>query len=134
MASAGTLVRFLTNAAPIVVFSAAIPGQRGTAHINEQWPEFWRDLFATRGYQRLDPIRRLILGDSRVEWWYQQNIFIFASEDAIESHPKLSAGHRATPLELIHSNLLKEVTRERTLSELVKALPAAIRRSVRSRA
>ena len=132
-ASAESLIRFLTNAAPIVVFSAAIPGQGGTAHINEQWPQFWRDLFAARGYQRLDPIRRLILGDPRVEWWYQQNLFVFASEGAIKAHPKLSAGHLAMPLELIHSDLLKETTRVRTLSELVKALPAAIRRAVTSR-
>ena len=30
---------------PVVLFSAAIPGQGGTDHINEQWQDYWRDLF-----------------------------------------------------------------------------------------
>src|SRR5690349_6826641 len=37
--SAARVVRELTKSAPMVVFSAAIPGQGGTGHINEQWPD-----------------------------------------------------------------------------------------------
>src|SRR6266436_1579865 len=32
------LIEALTRAAPVVVFSAAIPGQVGTDHVNAQWP------------------------------------------------------------------------------------------------
>src|SRR5262249_5217435 len=39
------LVAMLT-AAPVVLFSAAIPGQGGTNHVNEQWPNFWQRLFS----------------------------------------------------------------------------------------
>ena len=40
-ASAGArLVHTLTQAAPLVLFSAAVPGQGGSHHINEQWPGY----------------------------------------------------------------------------------------------
>src|SRR5437870_2593605 len=35
------LVAALSQAAPAVVFSTAIPQQEGTDHINEQWPSYW---------------------------------------------------------------------------------------------
>lgn len=65
---AGSLVTALTGAAPVVLFSAALPGQGGTSHINEQWPEYWRRLFEARGYWMLDPIRPRICEDNRVAW------------------------------------------------------------------
>jgi SAM-dependent methyltransferase len=43
------LVDFLSKLAPIVVFTAARPGQGGTGHINEQPPEYWEQRFAAKG-------------------------------------------------------------------------------------
>jgi 2-polyprenyl-3-methyl-5-hydroxy-6-metoxy-1,4-benzoquinol methylase len=34
------VVDALTGAASVVLFSAAIPGQGGTGHVNEQWPSY----------------------------------------------------------------------------------------------
>src|SRR3981081_11169 len=39
-ASADALVALLTRHAPVVLFSAAIPGQGGTGHVNEQRPVY----------------------------------------------------------------------------------------------
>ncbi len=36
-----TLIAF----APVIFFSAAIPQQGGTGHLNEQWPSYWQHLF-----------------------------------------------------------------------------------------
>ncbi len=36
-----SVVDFLVGSAPVVLFSAAIPGQGGVNHINEQWQSFW---------------------------------------------------------------------------------------------
>lgn len=36
--------------APVVVWSAAIPGQGGFGHVNEKWPSYWARLFEERGY------------------------------------------------------------------------------------
>src|SRR4051812_6903763 len=50
-ARSGGLVADLCRLADVVVFSAAIPGQGGTHHVNEQWPTFWREQFARHGYE-----------------------------------------------------------------------------------
>lgn len=39
------LVKFLCASAPVVVFTAAPPGQGGTGHINEQPPSYWGERF-----------------------------------------------------------------------------------------
>ena len=70
-------VAALVAAAPVVLFSAAIPLQQGTDHINMQWQRYWSDLFASKGYITLDCIRPIIHEDPRVEWWYRQNALVF---------------------------------------------------------
>lgn len=47
--NAETVVANLTDISDIVLFSAAIPYQRGAHHVNEQWPGYWIELFAKKG-------------------------------------------------------------------------------------
>lgn len=77
------LIKLLTDAAPVVLFSAAVPGQGGTNHINEQWPSYWAEQFANCGFRRLDPIRPRIRDNERIPWYYRQNIVLYASQDAL---------------------------------------------------
>ena len=119
--AAGPLIQALTLAAPLVLFSAAIPGQGGVGHINEQWPDYWQALFSQYEFRRLDPIRLHIWQDSRVAWWYRQNIFLFASADAIAESPTLQAeeNHSARPeLEWIHKEIFEDI---RTCYEDIRA-------------
>src|SRR3954467_15812084 len=44
------LVHFLTACSDLVLFSAAVPGQGGEGHINEQWPRYWQERFDAHGY------------------------------------------------------------------------------------
>lgn len=78
---AKSFVALLVKSAPIVVFSAAIPFQGGTDHLNEQWQSYWAKLFAEHGYIALDCIRPPVFGDRRVEWWYRQNILMYCRPD-----------------------------------------------------
>src|SRR5262245_20958009 len=55
--SADSFVDFLTSLAPVVLFSAAVPCQGGTNHLNEQWPDYWAARFESRGYRTCDYIR-----------------------------------------------------------------------------
>ncbi|HVB82884.1 MAG TPA: methyltransferase domain-containing protein [Candidatus Binataceae bacterium] len=87
--SGRTLVRVLSDLAPLILFSAAIPGQGGIGHVNEQWPEYWRRSFEERGFKMLDLVRPQVREDRRVKWWYRQNIVMFASEVAISANPSL---------------------------------------------
>lgn len=74
----GTLVAELCSLADVVFFSAAIPGQGGTEHINERWPSHWQSLFATHGYGLSDPVRPCVWAHPDVEWWYAQNAVLFS--------------------------------------------------------
>lgn len=62
--------------APTVLFSAAIPGQGGVNHVNEQPPGYWVDLFQRNGYQVSGALRWEIWTNDMVENWYRQNILV----------------------------------------------------------
>lgn len=113
-AMAGRLVETLTKAAPVVVFSAAIPGQGGTNHINLQWPWYWRELFWKRGFICCDPLRPLLWCDERVDWVYRQNIYVFLSEHAFRSRPELAKyqidKNRPEKLTVIDERILEGVS------------------------
>lgn len=108
-ACADWLVATLVGAAPVVLFSAALPGQGGTGHINEQWPSYWHHLFASHGYVAVDCIRPLIHTDERIEFWYRQNILVFCAP----SHSP--RGHQPATtdyvLNRIHPELLESAQR-----------------------
>jgi len=84
------LVRQLTSAAPLVLFSAAPPGQGGEGHINCQPLSYWRKIFDEFGFRMLDPFRPRLREDRAVEWWYRQNMVLFASPAAIDANPALA--------------------------------------------
>lgn len=92
-----SLVDNLVAHAPIVVFSAAPPGQGGEHHVNERPYEFWRDLFDARGYQLFDGVRPKIRFCARVEHWYRYNMLVFVREDAIHLLPADMAATRVDP-------------------------------------
>jgi SAM-dependent methyltransferase len=71
-------IESLAGHADTILFSAAIPGQTGNHHVNEQWPSYWIPKFAKLGFQAFDVIRPRIWADRHVEVWYRQNILIFS--------------------------------------------------------
>lgn len=73
---ASSFVGDLCRLAPVVVFSAAIPGQGGHGHINEQWPAYWRDTFACYGYATSGALRFDLWDNDQVENWYAQNLLV----------------------------------------------------------
>lgn len=112
-AAADAFVASLVAAAPVVVFSAAIPGQGGEGHVNESWPHAWARRFAAHGHRWADPLRASLWNDPRVEFWYAQNLLVFHAPDAFPSPPwppGTPAGDAASlersPLSLVHPSLL----------------------------
>lgn len=94
--SAETFIQTLTDLSDIVLFSAAIPEQGGTYHINEQFPEYWAIIFKKFGYVAVDCIRPEIYNNPRVEWWYQQNILLFVKAGIIDNNSELSKYMQST--------------------------------------
>ena len=74
--SAETLVKCLCQHADTILFSAAIPGQAGQNHLNEQWPKYWSDKFREHGYYFHDILRLRLWNNTKIDWWYRQNIFL----------------------------------------------------------
>jgi hypothetical protein len=139
-----TFVEMLTKSAPVVLFSAALPGQGGTEHINEQWPWYWSDLFGQFGYRKLDPLRRKLINNHEVDWWYRQNIVMYASEEAISQSEALMAEASLMvepPFELIHTDLIKRLIRHyegqleqsKSLRYLISSFPSSVLQFLRSR-
>lgn len=85
------LIASLTSLGPLVLFSAAIPNQGGTNHVNEQWPDYWAERFRSLGYVAIDCLRRKIWNNPAIAWWYAQNVLLFAKEAALSHWPKLKA-------------------------------------------
>ncbi|HVB75221.1 MAG TPA: methyltransferase domain-containing protein [Ktedonobacteraceae bacterium] len=106
--SATGLIESLTRLAPIILFSAAIPHQGGTDHVNEQWLEYWVQLFRARGFEPVDALRKRIWTNPQVEVWYRQNILLFCNEQALMSNSALEKEFGATnlnQLSMVHPEL-----------------------------
>lgn len=102
-------VKNITSLAPVILFSAAVPYQGGTHHVNEQWPEYWQKLFALQGFVPVDPLRRLVWDNSSVDWWYAQNIMFYVKESELEKYPQLNEARKATAvnqLSLVHPRMI----------------------------
>ena len=78
--SARTLVSSLTGLGSVILFSAAVPYQGGTNHVNEQWPDYWSKLFEEKGYLPVDSLRARIWSNPNLDWWYAQNILLFVEQ------------------------------------------------------
>lgn len=83
-------VATLVRLAPVVLFSAAIPQQGGRGHVNEQWPAYWVEKFAEHGYLPIDYVRPKVWDRDDVEWWYSQNMLLYAAKETIQSDPQLT--------------------------------------------
>lgn len=86
--TARNFVKALCDSAPRVVFSAAIPNQSGTGHINEQWQSYWASIFSSYGYVPGTEIREAFWGEEEVPWWYLQNILTFEKSNGLINIPK----------------------------------------------
>ena len=60
-----------------VLFSAAIPGQGGYGHINEQPHQYWIRMFEDRGYAVTTVLQRRFANDPEVASWYRSNMLLF---------------------------------------------------------
>ncbi len=105
---AETFVEDLCAASKKILFSAAIPGQGGNNHFNEQWPSYWTAIFLRFCYVPVDCIRPRIWSDDTIPWWYRQNCLLYVKESDLErvrleinsSLPPLSG-----PLDIVHPEL-----------------------------
>jgi hypothetical protein len=85
--------------------TSAIPGQGSTSHLNEQWLSYWAQLFAARGYQHVDCLRRRLWHDESGAPWYAQNALLYVTSDYLAQDEALARLHdprEPEPLPLVH--------------------------------
>ena len=129
--NAAGFVATLAQLGAVILFSAAIPQQGGTHHVNEQWPEYWVRLFAKHGFVPLDYLRPRIWQNERVEWYYAQNLLLFVAQDFLNKRPALQkalAQSIQPPPALVHPRKYLEVIEwntkvQQTLLELGALIP-----------
>jgi hypothetical protein len=109
---ADTIIENLTNASDVILFSAAIPGQGGTNHVNEQPPQYWAKKFANHGFAQFDIIRPLIWEENDVAWWYKQNTFLYINSDSNQRLKLDGMGHGLINQHVIHSQCLADKIEE----------------------
>lgn len=101
---ADRLIECICHAADNIVFSAAVPGQNGVGHVNEQWPSYWIPKFEAYGFTCSTNFRFEFWHDEDIENWYRQNILLFSKCDKMvdEAYMKYFAGPQV--LDVIHYN------------------------------
>jgi hypothetical protein len=77
------LVGFLCDLAPVIVFSAAQPGQGGLAHLNEQPPEYWQERFRPHRYdftpEKTASYQASVRRHGGTETWLLSNTMVYVA-------------------------------------------------------
>ncbi|MEL7257155.1 MAG: methyltransferase domain-containing protein [Pseudomonadota bacterium] len=104
---ADSLVADYCELSDLVLFSAAIPGQGGTGHKNEQWQSYWADLFAQHDFRPVDVVRPLIWHDENIAWWYRQNMLLYVkSQTPTEKSLNALVGAPSDYIDIVHPEQL----------------------------
>ena len=130
---AAQFVALLVSLAPVVLFSAAIPGQGGVHHVNEQWQSYWAGLFEGNGYAAVDCLRPQIWENLDVHAYYAQNTVLYVAPEALESLPHLKEFRHspgASLFDVVHPRIFQGLLHA-TAPENIR-VGAAARQVVRS--
>lgn len=122
--NAESFIGYLTSLAPMVLFSAAIPKQGGTNHLNEQWQDYWANVFAQHNFLPIDCIRPRIWDNLKVDWWYSQNCILFARKDNIFNTKVLADLLDKTnikQLSIVHPQSYLHALKCATISNMIKS-------------
>lgn len=102
---AESLVDDLCGLAPVVLFSAAIPGQGGVGHVHERWPGYWVEQFSRHTWRVSGALRWQLWDSPSVEAWYAQNTLIAAAPAAAANLPALFASPLSPPWPVVHPTI-----------------------------
>jgi SAM-dependent methyltransferase len=127
-----SFVAELTALAPVVLFSAAIPLQGGTDHINERWQSYWAGLFEKQGFAPLDVIRPAVWENQAVERWYRQNTIVYCRDDMVADYAPRCAGQKF-PLSIVHPKQYVEIRQEYNVAGAFELLRSAVQRAISRR-
>lgn len=103
--SSDVLLNSLTSFSDLILFSAAVPCQGGTGHVNERPISYWIEKFEECGYEFHDVIRPKVWNDKNVSFWYKQNIAVYVKKNSQASLQIIDK--KSSIVDIIHPELLK---------------------------
>lgn len=132
-AHADNFIDSLTDLAPIVLFSGAIPHQGGVNHVNEQWQDYWADKFKLKDYIPIDAIRKFTWSNNDVAAHYAQNIILYVSRNALMKNKKLETAANRTDIDMLNvvhpDRYMRVVEKNARLASTVENLQEELDRS-----
>jgi SAM-dependent methyltransferase len=133
---AESFVDTLTNLGTAILFSAAVPNQPGTKHINCQWPSYWAKIFSEKGYIVFDCFRMKFWENPDVPWWYAQNMFLFVKRSCLHNYPFLDQNFsplHEPPIAIIHPEFYLKVQNGFSIQESFLVLIKVILRNIKTK-
>jgi hypothetical protein len=102
------LIGQMCSLSDMILFSAAVPWQGGTGHVNERRQSYWMEKFAKHGFVPYDLFRSAIWNDDSINVIYKQNMFLYVNQKAEKLLTKVLDEYRVidvTRMDIIHPNL-----------------------------
>lgn len=98
----------LCSLADVVLFSAGVPTQLGTDHINLQPQSAWARRFNDRGYRTFDVVRPHVWSNDGVEVFYRQNAMLHVNTERADLIATAEQASAALPMliDVIHPQLV----------------------------
>jgi SAM-dependent methyltransferase len=121
---ADSFVNDLCALSDAIVFSAAIGGQGGKGHKNEQWQSYWCQKFEQNGYITFDPFREKFRRDDKILPWFKQNVLLFLKHESPLCGPLANEQIASDCADIILPVYHKKILR-RARQDLKKRLKAA---------
>jgi hypothetical protein len=106
--------------------------------VNEQWPDYWIEIFRENNFACLDLIRPAFWTNSNLPYYYSQNSFLFVRSDFEPLLSHLQEKERSLclfPLRAVHPAKYMEAARYEGvgLKTILRTLPKATWRAMRRR-
>jgi SAM-dependent methyltransferase len=117
--SAPTFIASLASLAPAVLFSAAIPFQGGTRHLNEQWADYWQALFAQHDFVALDFFRWRLWDNPEVQPYVAQNLWLYIAPSLLKNDRIEAERVSKFPVRAVHPGVF-QVPSARRLFKLLR--------------
>ncbi len=114
--AADKLLERLLARCRFLLFGAAIPQQGGTGHINEKPQSYWYQMICDHGFVAYDLIRPEVWSDTRIPYWYKQNLLLYVRNEEVAALPDSITPYRVgehTLLDVIHPGLLDKHVRSK---------------------
>lgn len=117
------LLDFLCLSSDLILFSAAVPFQKGNGHINLHNHSYWHSHFKKRGFHFFDGFKRIFFEQSirKESFFHFQNVFLYFRPEVFSFDFKENITSENFELRSVHF-LNKELTIKDSLKSLNKAI------------